>query len=145
MDLLLLAEDDAKVERILSQYSYGTVHKSENVAPYASDLAPHGNIDVIYAFRDISRSMLERSVAKEILADLTIRVLIPEDIIGLKVQALVNDPKREARDNADITALVNAQVTRDEQIDWELLQDYYELFERSDAFGRLREKYDKTQ
>ena len=61
--------------------------------------------------------MLTRSVAVRISNNLSIKSAIPEDIIGLKLQALVNDPKREAKDYADIDALLSAKRAQHEKID----------------------------
>lgn len=44
-----------------------------------------------------------------VLPGLTIRVVQIEDIIGLKVQALVNNPAREIRDWADIHMILEAR------------------------------------
>ena len=41
--------------------------------------------------------MVKRAVARPILdGELTVKVLLPEDLIGLKLQALTNDPKNRA-------------------------------------------------
>ena len=144
MDFLLLVDDAGKVDRILGEHGYRIVYKSENVAQYVSSVAAFGNVDIIFAFREISRSMLARSETIELSADLTIKSLIPEDIIGLKLQALVNDPDRESKDGADIEALLSAKLKQGKKIDWELLRDYFDLFNRRETFDRLKFTYDKT-
>lgn len=145
IDLLLLIDDAPRAESILDKYHYHPVHKTENVAQYASDLTPYGSIDILYAFRSISRSMLSRSVTITISDDLVVKSLIPEDIIGLKLQALVNDPSRQGQDLADVEALLQAKQRRQEAVDWELLREYFELFDRSEILADLLERYGQVE
>lgn len=129
LGFLLLLNDLPKAESILAKYSFRRAFKSDNVAQYVSDLAPYGQIDVLLAFRSISLSMLKRSVSRPIAGtDATIRTLQPEDLIGLKVQAVANDPARRLKDAADIEALLAACRFAGKEVDWPLLEDYFELF-----------------
>ena len=63
---------------------------------------------------------------------LSVRVVSPEDIIALKIQAYKNDPNRELKDKADIQELILrsrnyvAPMTIDEYFDF--LDQYWELF-----------------
>ena len=99
-----------------------------------------GFIDFIYASRPISKKMLDRSVAIDLGRTTKVKVLLPEDIIGLKVQALSNDPSRKIKDYADIDALLQARQS--DKIDWTLLHEYFELFDKLDLYLQLAEKYD---
>jgi hypothetical protein len=63
-----------------------------------------------------------------------VKVLIPEDIIGLKVQSSVNDPKRQARDWADIEELI---TLRQGQLDLSLLREYFSLFGQERKLDQL--------
>lgn len=141
MDFLILLEDIEKAERVLDRYHYRCHYKSENVAQYVSALSVYGSIDVIFAFRGISRKMLLRSVQVTTDGGVTIRSLIPEDIIGLKLQAQVNDPRRESRDQADIEALLLAMNQQQASINWLLLKEYYDLFDRSSTLTQLQDRY----
>lgn len=67
------------------------------------------------------------------------RVLRPEDIVGLKVQAMVNDPKRRAKETADIEALVAANL---ESLDWDIIREFYELFDQKAQFQALKGSLD---
>lgn len=64
--------------------------------------------------------------------------LTVEDIIGLKLQALVNDPSRKDTDLADIRALLVAKRAREEVVDWRLLEDYFQLFDMNHLLTELR-------
>ena len=143
MDFLLLLNDSTRAEKILIEHGYRCNHKNENVAQYVSDSAPYGSIEMLFAFQEISRNMLARSVVVDIMENVTVKSLVPEDIIGLKLQALVNDPTREAKDLSDIEALLSAKKHRGNNIDWEILVEYFDLFQRNDLLNDLRHKYDE--
>ncbi len=144
LDFLLLVDDLAEGEAILADFSYRCTYKTENVVQYVSDLAPFGQIDVLIARRKISKGMLERSV-RRVSAVGAMRVLQPEDLIGLKLQALVNDPSREARELEDMRALLMASEREGRSVDWDLLEDYFALFDRGEIFRELRRCYGETE
>lgn len=64
--------------------------------------------------------------------------LQPEDIIGLKIQAFINDPSRKSLDLADIEALMRIHGAR---LDWQLVESYFSLFEHEDLFASLKGRY----
>ena len=69
-------------------------------------------------------------------------MLLPEDIIGLKVQAIANDPSRKNADLADIESLLKLHARR---LDWQLIQSYFELFDFGPLFESLRGDYGEAQ
>ncbi len=141
MDFLLLVEDLQQAESILAKFAYRRTFKSENVAQYVSDLAPYGQIDIVLAFRKASRSMLERRVHKPLGEELNVSTLLPEDLIGLKLQACVNDPSREEQESSDISSLLKVRMRKGEAIDWDLLGEYFQLFNRADQLRKLKDVY----
>lgn len=144
MDFLLLVNDLPRMEGILSKFSYRRVHKSENVAQYVSDLAPYGQIDVLIAFRQISKTMLARRVFRSLPGGGRIPTLKSEDLIGLKLQAATNNPAREEQEILDMKLLVAAAEKRGESVDWELLDDYFGLFDKQDLLEKLRKANGQT-
>lgn len=67
-----------------------------------------------------------------------IKVLRPEDIIGLKLQAVANDEARTTREYADIEALMDYYRIN---LDWQLIEEYFSIFEEREKFTELKEKY----
>ncbi|MBY0279309.1 nucleotidyl transferase AbiEii/AbiGii toxin family protein [Candidatus Binatia bacterium] len=57
-----------------------------------------------------------------------------EGLIGLKLQALVNDPRRRRQDEADIVALMRSNLT---SLNVPLLERYFALFEQQDELHRF--------
>ena len=139
LDFLVDHNDLSKIQAIMKKYDYDCVYKSENVSQYVSGLKIFGEVDFLHAFRDKSLSLLERSKLVGVFdGRLKIRVLLPEDIIGLKLQALSNDKTRENKEYADIEDVINQLGS---EMDWEIIEEYFELFHKKDKFIELREKY----
>ena len=136
LDFLVHRDDLAKIDGIMKDLAYECKFMSENVAQYTSPLDRYGEVDFLFAFREASRGMLERSVEKKIFgAELTIRVLIPEDLIGLKLQAIKNNPSRRGQDMADIKALCSLQ----RELDWQLIRQYGEILDAQDLLKEITE------
>lgn len=67
-----------------------------------------------------------------------VRVVRPEDIIGLKVQAAANNPSRQTKEYADIETIMEYYR---QKLDWRLIEDYCELFKEDERFRRFKERY----
>jgi hypothetical protein len=63
----------------------------------------------------------------------TLRVISAEGLIGVKLQALVNNPSR-TRDLDDIRALLRAQRGK---LNMAEIQEYFDLFGRTDLLDEL--------
>lgn len=140
IDFLVNNDDMKKVRRIVEKMGYRCIHASENVSQFLSDDKKQGNLDFLHAFRPASLHMLERAKQKTIFdGEQTISIIIPEDLIGLKIQAINNDPSRAPFDMADIEALMKIFGTA---LDWALIEEYFELFDKAETATVLRKKYD---
>ena len=139
LDFLIDSQDIPKIKKIMSQYNYKCVFETENVSQYVSDLDVFGEIDFIHAFRTASLSMIKRSKELPIFnGKFRIHVVNPEDIIGLKLQALINNPSRENRGYADIEDIMDYFK---DNLNWSLIKEYFSLFERKDKYQELAKKY----
>lgn len=141
LDFILMMEDLAKADRILRECSYERVFHSENVSHYVSAERDWGRIDILHAFRGPTLGMLKRAERLPVLEDLRIKVVHIEDIAGLKVQALVNDPGRATRDWADIRMMMEAAGEQNRPVDWGLLGDYLALFQLESKLAQLKGWY----
>jgi hypothetical protein len=68
---------------------------------------------------------------------MTIRVLKPEDIIGLKIQALKNDKSRSSADLADIRMLLKLQKNN---IDYSIIEEHAKLLGMEDLLKEILEE-----
>jgi len=144
LDFILMLEHLDAADRILLDCGYLRTFRSENVSHYESTDRDWGRVDILHAFRGPTLGMLARAEAIPVLGDFHIKVVQAEDLIGLKVQALVNDPRRADRDWTDIRLLLEAASAQGGQIDWELIADYLEIFHLEAMLTELKDWHGKT-
>ena len=85
--------------------------------------------------------MLERSEKLPFNDQLDIPTVQIEDIIGLKIQALSNDPTRALSDWSDIHLLVQHTARTEQPLDWPRIQDYLSLFGLDSKLADLKQIY----
>jgi len=135
IDFLVSRDHMMKTDRIMLEAGYECKYRSENVSQYVSSLRVFGEVDFLHAFREASLEMLKRAVQKEIFGgSLKIKVLKPEDLIGLKLQAIRNDPERADRDTMDINSLISIHG---EGLDWSLIEGYFQIFDMEELYRKL--------
>jgi len=140
MDFLVLREDLERLDRVMKQLGFTLYYRSENVSQFES---ASGGIDFLHAFRSHTREMLTRAVEREIFAGASaVRVLRPDDLIGMKVQAMANAPERTGLDLYDIEGLMRLHAAA---LDWQLIEEYFTLFDMQPLFAILKEKYHAPQ
>jgi len=137
LDFILLLNDLEAADRILQSHGYRREFHSDNVSHYLGSNAALGRIDLLHAFRGPTLGMLERAARLPWPNSIAIPVVHLEDLIGLKVQALVNDPSRLERDWSDILQMIRHARDHSISIDWELLEDYFALFDFGDKLTEL--------
>lgn len=128
LDFILMLEDLAIADRILVDLGYRREFHSENVSHYLHPEHSWGRIDILHAFRGPSLGMLRRAEKLAAGTDLQLPVVAIEDLIGLKIQAVANDPTRAVGDWHDIALLLAGARESRTALDWELLEDYLRLF-----------------
>lgn len=136
LDLLVDKDDLGKIDKIMEELGYKLRFRTENVSQWLSPLKIFGEVDFLHAFRKISRKMLAKAIQKPMCGGkFQVKVLRPEDIIGLKVQSIANDPARKGRDFEDIKEIVK-KFSR--KLDWRLLKEYFSLFGMEEDYKRLK-------
>lgn len=129
VDLLVEAESADAIDRELARLGYQCLHRSSDAANYSRD---DERLDLLYATRPIARSLLADAVARETgLGEL--RVLSAEGLIGFKLQAFVNQPRR-TQDLEDIRALLRSNFVA---LDMEEVRAYFRLFERETLLDEI--------
>ena len=143
LDFLVHRDDLPKLDRSLTALGYSRVFQSENVSQYRHSEVAWGSVDFVHAFRKISLAMLDR--AKDYPAfggKQSLRTAQPEDIIGLKVQALSNDPERRVQEQSDIERLMGRYGNR---LDWDRIQEFYDVFGIGEEAKSLRVRFDHAE
>jgi len=135
LDFLVLRDDMQRLHGLLTGLGYRRIHHSENVSQYQGESVVWGHLDFLHAFRELALEMLGRALRKPVFSgSRRIRVLTPEDVIGLKVQCIANAPKRREKEIADIKALALAHP----KMDWKRVHQFYSLFGMDSEFRALR-------
>jgi predicted nucleotidyltransferase len=132
VDFLVLAESVPAVEAVMAELGYEKQDfSSAEILSYRSPLKVMGQVDFLVARRKYSRAMVKRARELPVMEGaLTMKVVCPEDLIGLKLQAIVNDPKnRYVVDAPDIQRVLKLHRSR---IDMDRVREYFRLFERED-------------
>ena len=143
LDILVDRDDLEPLGQVMSKVGYLRFAQTANVTQYRHPDARWGAVDVIHAFRQLAREMVSRAKPHPIFGGTrTIRVAEPEDVIGLKVQAIANNPERRLQEQADIERLL---VAHKDHVDWGRIQDYYDLFEMGEEARRLKERFGHAQ
>ena len=145
LDFILMLEDMARADVILTGCGYKRVFQSENVSHYTSADNDFGRIDILHAFRGPTLGMIKRADNMSVFDELSIKVVQVEDIIGLKVQASVNDVLRARGDWADIHMMIRAAGETGASVDWDLITEYLDVFSLENKLVELKETYAAAQ
>jgi hypothetical protein len=130
-DIDLLAEGE-KVDLIKSsliQEGFLLASESNEVLHFTG----RGFLDILLARRPISQAMLRDAKPT---GPLGLHILGAEDMIGLKIQAYSNDPKRMLKDQADIQSLME----KNSNLDWSKIKFYADHFQQWVTIESLRER-----
>lgn len=139
LDFLVHTEDLEKLDGVMKALGYKLVFRTKNVSQYVSSIKTLGEVDVVHAKRKYSKRMLAQAQMKK-FEDLTIKVLGPEDIVGLKVQAIANDPTRKTRELADIESILDKFR---KEVNWKLLKEYFQLFDLDEDYKKIVKRYER--
>jgi hypothetical protein len=132
LDFTAAGERSDDIDRLLRARGYDCLHRGEFAANYASADPVRGRVDFLLARRARGREILARARAYPVLQT-QVRVVDAEDLIGLKVQGLSNDPSRRHIDLADIQRLLRLAPA----LDLARVREYFRLFDREKELDAL--------
>src|SRR5262249_36504464 len=137
VDFLIFSAQMDEVHAVMTRLGYERLHQSADVAQYQSKDPDKGQVDFLLAHRKYATAMLQRA-KKQAAFGKQVKVLAPEDLIGLKVQSSANDPQRATKDKADIEDLIKRHT---KTLDWKLVEEYFRLFQREDELTELKKRF----
>lgn len=129
IDLLVDGNVGDQVDAALRKLGYHCQYRSAEAGNY---LRQDQRVDLIYAHRPIARRLLGAAIERPTPFG-PMRIISAEGLIGLKLQALVNDPRR-TQDREDIRGLLRAN--RD-TLDMSEVREYFRLFDRERELDSL--------
>lgn len=121
LDFIAIGNQKDQIRKSMEQLGFKVYKETENVAHYEKESA---RIDFIFSRRAHGAKVLQRACDMNFF-ELKLKVARPEDIIGLKVQSMANNPIRWLREMADIENLV---LKNKGNLDLDLIADYFKLF-----------------
>jgi len=140
IDFLIYEESKDAVNEIMLNLGYELQNfSSDEILSYVSPLKVFGQVDFLLARRKYTRAMMRRASKKPLFDDrYQVKTLQIEDLIGLKIQAIANDPKnRFMIDAPDIQRLLSMHH---EKIDMDRVREYFDIFDKGDLLDEWLEK-----
>lgn len=129
IDFLIDETDRKKTLTALEKLGFKIFHETDEVV----QLQGPGSVDFLLAKRQLSRKMLKEA---QNIEPLNIKCISIEGLMGLKIQAYTNNPKRELKDKADILSLIEQHPI----MNWEQIKIYADLFNAWEDILALKRK-----
>lgn len=129
LDLLVREEHKESVKSLFLSHGFSLVNETLEVLQFAGI----GYVDILLARRPISEKILKEANTD---GPEGIRFVKSEDLIGLKIQAYMNDSSRELQDKADIQFLIENV----EAMDWNRIKSYADLFDQWEVINDIKNK-----
>ena len=130
LDFVVPEESREVVDEVMRGLGYERQDFStREIVSYLSPLKVFGQVDFLLAKRKYARAMLRRARNTPVFdGELEVKTLLPEDLIGLKVQAIHNDPRnRLPIDSMDIQQIL---ARHSDTLDMGLVREYFRLFDK---------------
>ena len=136
-DFMMFLTQAEALKKIMKELGYRPIHETHDVANYVSDDPDKGQVDFLFAHRHYATTMMGRAASAQLLGH-AVKVLAPEDLIGLKIQSSSNDPSRQTKDQADIEEIMRHKGSA---LDWARIAEYYNVFNRMPEYEAMKKKY----
>ncbi len=132
IDFLIYEESKGSVHKIMVDLGYEIQDfGSSEILSYWSPLKFFGQVDFLLAKRKYTRAMIQRANKQKIFdGALEVRTICPEDLIGLKIQAISNDP--DTRFPIDASDIQNLLSLHKDKMDMGLIREYFKIFNKED-------------
>lgn len=132
LDFVTSRDHQEALIRELENQGYETLHRSTGYSNHLHSEHDLGRVDLVYVNRSTADQLFTSANRVEILPGFEVLVPKPEHLAAMKVRALKNDSKREARDLADIRQLMALPG-----VDASEIRQYFEAVELGDLFNEI--------
>ena len=135
IDFLVYEESKEIIHDIMTDLGYQKQEFStEEIFSYWSPIKALGQVDYLFARRKYTKAMMRRARKSPVFdGRYNLKTILPEDLIGLKVQAISNDPgNRFPVDAPDIQRILQIKI---DEIDMDLVREYFALFNKEDLLN----------
>jgi uncharacterized protein YbcI len=145
IDFLIYEESKDRVHRIMTDLGYRKQDfSSQEIISYFSPLKVLGQVDYLLARRKYTRAMMKRARRNPVFdGEFEVKTLTPEDLIGLKIQAIFNDPNnRFIVDAPDIQQILQIHTNK---MDMKLVREYFKIFDKEDLLDEWIEEINRRR
>jgi hypothetical protein len=132
IDILVKAADREKIIAFMRGFGYDHAVSSNFADQFVHLLKSMGSIDFLYTKKE--KGIIESSRAFKRPDEIDVRVAIPEDIIGMKLDGIRNNSKREMKDWADIQSIIELLG---DTLDWEKIRHYCKITGMENAYDKI--------
>ena len=143
IDFLVFEGSKKSIHDIMTDLGYQKQgFSTEEIFSYWSPIKALGQVDYLFARRKYTKAMMRRAKKNPVFdGKYMLKTILPEDLIGLKVQAISNDPgNRFHVDAPDIQRILQIKI---DEIDMELVRLYFELFSKEDLLDEWLDKINR--
>src|SRR3989338_5678521 len=138
IDLMIYAKDKDKIKSLFLATGYQILHEGDHILSFTGKSYELGRVDFMLVKGEAGIRILKRSRPSEIIGGkYLVKSVIPEDIIGLKVQSYANNPDRKEKDFSDIKGLFRKHKG---SLDMELVREYFAMFDKSSDLEGLNKE-----
>ena len=130
IDFVVQEESKERVHEIMTELGYEKQDFStEEILSYFSPLRVFGQVDFLLARRRYAKAMIQRARKSTVFdGEFEVKTLPPEDLIGLKIQTIANDPRnRYVIDAPDIQRILGLHM---DKMDMDLVREYFRIFDK---------------
>jgi Uncharacterised nucleotidyltransferase len=135
LDFLVQGDDADRAALVLNRLGYATLDRREDLSTFTRGAQ---RIDFLHARRPISQRLLAEACARR--DDSAMAVVSVEGVIGLKIQAFSDDPRR-LHDLGDIIELLKLHRGR---LNTGQLREYFALFGQEALLDELLAAVDRS-
>ena len=129
LDVMVVGEQADSLHSVVTNLGYEVLDRRPDIASYVRGPL---RLDVLYARRPISRDLLARARSTT-AGDIRLSVIPLEGLIGLKIQAFHDDPRR-IRDLDDIIQLVKINS---DKLNLDEVRSYFRLFDQESVLDDI--------
>lgn len=135
IDFLVHEKDKSIIHQIMIDIGYEKQNFSTaEIVSYFSPLKIFGQVDFLLAKRKYTQAMLKRAKKTDIFnGQFELKTILPEDLIGLKIQAISNDPENRFQiDAPDIQRLLTLHFKK---LDMDIIREYFTIFNKEELLN----------
>ena len=134
VDFLIDLEDEDKLHALMLELGYRAIDRREDLSSYVRG---DRRTDFLHAHREVGRRLLA-GASRIAYGDLEIPVISAEGLLGFKIQAFSDDPRRLK----DLSDMLEVMRERGPTLNWEEVRGYFATFGREELFDELRRAAD---